>query len=104
LIRYAAGQGDGALPAVLTDSLFTAYFLEGEDIGDVSVLERRAVECGLERRGVREHLASSDARVVPPAPHGIGGVPLFVFDEAIALSGAVAPDVLIDTMLQSIRE
>ncbi|MDM0000747.1 DsbA family protein [Variovorax sp. J22P240] len=32
--------------AKLVDRIFTAYFLEGKDIGNCSVLERLALECG----------------------------------------------------------
>ena len=104
LIAHAAAQGGAALQASLIDSLFTAYFIEGEDIGDLRVLERRAVECGLERGGVREHLSALNGRRARHAPSGVSGVPLFVFDESIAVSGAASPDALLDAMLRSIRD
>jgi predicted DsbA family dithiol-disulfide isomerase len=111
LVALAGDAGTGALRADLIESLFTAYFMEGEDIGDLAVLEERAVECGMERGSVREHLAgwygrfhrAMDRRSQKPS-HPIGGVPLFVFDESFAVSGAASAETLLDAMLRSVRD
>jgi predicted DsbA family dithiol-disulfide isomerase len=57
LVAWSAANGAEAQQAALIESLFTAYFMDGEDIGDLSVLQRRALECGLEHDGVLGHMA-----------------------------------------------
>jgi len=106
LIAYAAEHGDEAQQADLIESLFVAYFVEGKDIGDLSVLEQRGLECGLERGSLIEHLEGSNRRTKGVMQPGfrIGGVPLFVFGESSVLSGAASPDALLEAMLQSLRE
>lgn len=96
-----------AQQAKLIDRIFTAYFLEGEDIGDEAVLERLALECGVqtEDRGVlRGDDDGPGASKGHPAGarYPIPGVPLFVFDGLLALSGASASDTLLDAMLQAV--
>jgi predicted DsbA family dithiol-disulfide isomerase len=39
LVAFAASRGSEAQRASLIDRLFTAYFMEGENIGDGQVLE-----------------------------------------------------------------
>jgi predicted DsbA family dithiol-disulfide isomerase len=86
-----------AQQAKLIDRIFTAYFLEGEDIGDGSVLERLALECGLqdEVRGVHDGDGLG-------ARYPIPGVPFFVFDGSLALSGASTADTVLDAMLRAL--
>ncbi|WP_179400885.1 DsbA family oxidoreductase [Burkholderia guangdongensis] len=104
---YAASAGADGLQAALIDRIFSAYFIDGDDIGDPAVLERLAVACGLPADGVRAVLGAdangangasgaSGARIAPPAAlRASNGVPTFVFDGAETLSGAVPPDVLV---------
>jgi len=82
--------------AKLIDRVFTAYFLEGEDIGDEAVLARLALDCGLP-----DGLDISEG---PPAGarYPITGVPFFVFDGSLALSGAATSETMLDGMLQAL--
>ncbi|MEJ8812794.1 DsbA family oxidoreductase [Variovorax ureilyticus] len=86
-----------AQQAKFIDRIFTAYFLEGEDIGDESVLERLALECALqtEIRGADEERPAGARYAVP-------GVPFFVFDGRLALSGAATADAMLDVLLQAL--
>ena len=71
-----------------------AYHSEGEPIGDPAALERIGVEAGLDPDEVREVLAGEryaaevrdDERTA--AEFGIRGVPFFVVDRSLAVSGA----------------
>src|SRR5271166_6556704 len=54
LIRWAASAG---AQAKVVDRLFRAYFVEGRDIGDRSVLVEIASECGLDADIVEKLLA-----------------------------------------------
>lgn len=105
LAAYAGRRGNEAQRARLIERLFTAYFIEGMNIGDGQVLERLGVECGLERQGLVDHLAESrgvadpTGRTVPRADHHVGGVPHFVFDGRYTLSGAHSPDAIAEAMM-----
>jgi predicted DsbA family dithiol-disulfide isomerase len=95
-VARAAATASQAQQARLIEQIFTAYFVEGEDIGDALVLERIAQACGVQAAAPGE---GQRAR----GHHPVGGVPCFVFDGALALSGAEPPGMLVDTMLQALR-
>jgi len=71
-----------------------AYFTEGVSIGDVDELQRLGEEIGLPADDVRRVLAgdefTQDVRADEAAARQIGitGVPFFVLDERLAVSGA----------------
>lgn len=110
LVAWIGEHGTAAQQAALIESLFTAYFIEGEDIGDLSVLQRRALACGVEREGLLAHLASASngkdgiMRKQPYTDYGVSGVPFFVFNRTQAISGAYPPDALLQIVLQSLRD
>lgn len=105
LIRFASqqpaadGAVEGAVEGVVT-ALFEAYFLRGEDIGDVAVLKAAAAAGGLDADRARAFLDSgAEADTVRAedahARHiGIQGVPTFILDNKYVLSGAHPPEVL----------
>ncbi|MFX1676653.1 DsbA family oxidoreductase [Paraburkholderia sp. A2WS-5] len=81
--------------AELIERLFTAYFIEGEDIGDAATLSRIARECGV------DDAASASQPRAHGATNRVDGVPYFVFDGRYTLSGAQPPQVLIEAMLHA---
>jgi predicted DsbA family dithiol-disulfide isomerase len=91
LLHLAAEHG---LQDELKERLMRAYHSEGEPIGDPAALERLAVEAGLDASEVHEVLAGEryaaevrgDERTA--AEFGIRGVPFFVVDRSLAVSGA----------------
>lgn len=91
----------------LVERLFRAYFEEGVDIGDIDELVRLAGDAGCETAAARAHLASAAGRAEVAAADerirsmGIGGVPFFIFNQRIAVSGAQPPEVLRDALAQS---
>lgn len=95
LIRYAAGEGRAD---ALVERLFSAYFLEGRDVGDRAGLAEIAAEVGLDRAEVRLFLDSPSGVVEILAEErgvrrmGINAVPAFVFDGQYAISGAQEPE------------
>ncbi len=106
LAAYAASLGNEARHALLIDRLFTAYFIEGENIGDQRVLERLAIECGLEREALKHHLASpsdSGANRTLHAGDHVNGVPHFVFNGQYVLSGARSVDTMVEFMMLALR-
>lgn len=109
LIAYAQsveGGGGGRGDAVV-ERLFCAYFVAGEFVGDLNVLLRIAAGCGLDVDATRDvlqddatlqQIAAQDAAV---RQQGVSGVPFFVFNQRLALSGAQPPDVLLQTMREA---
>jgi predicted DsbA family dithiol-disulfide isomerase len=95
LIRFAAihGRQNETLEA-----LFSAYFVEGRNIGDRVVLSHIAVEAGLDRQQATDYLvADTDLETVlgedtMARRAGINGVPCFIFNGRYALSGAQEPE------------
>ena len=108
LIAYAQTAADGAHGDAVAERLFKAYFVDGEFIGDLDVLVAIATECGLNadatravlsERATLDQIAAQDANA---RQQGISGVPYFIFNQKVALSGAQPADVLLDAMEQSV--
>lgn len=109
LIQYAGQLGGTQLQTQLIERLFQGFFQRGQDIGDTAVLTRLASKCGIEQQAAAAYLASAEGlgalrKAEQHAQrHGISGVPGFVFDNRLQLSGAVPPDTLLKAMQQSLR-
>ncbi|MEW9549322.1 DsbA family protein [Nonomuraea sp. NPDC050783] len=98
LIELATRQGRGV---ELAERLFRAHFAEGRNVADPAVLAELAAETGVEDTGegaeqVREHLGRARAL-------GITGVPLFLFEEKFAVSGA-QPEETFDAAIDEVAE
>lgn len=94
-------QGD------LLDAIHRAYFEDGRDIGDRETLLAIAEESGFDRAAMSTKLDDPDLRdrVAEEADwarrQGITGVPFFVFDNAVALSGAQPAETMLAAMKQA---
>lgn len=91
LVRLAGDEGGPALQADLVDALFAAYFTNGQDIGDTAVLERIAVELGMEAGAVqRSHASQDEVRGLAAAIRdaGLSGVPSYLLDGRLLFSGS----------------
>jgi predicted DsbA family dithiol-disulfide isomerase len=104
LVSWAQANGD---PEEVVERLFRAYFLEGRFIGDRDVLAAIAGEAGLSRDAARAYLDSDagtekieamDRRV---RELGVTGVPFFIFNSRVAVSGAQEAPVLVGAMQQA---
>ena len=104
LINWAQSQRDAS---DLVERLFRAFFVEGRNIGDHAVLAAIAGEAGLDAQAAREMLDSDEgAEAVGVMDHrareiGVQGVPFFIFNQHIAVSGAQEPAVLLDAIAQA---
>jgi predicted DsbA family dithiol-disulfide isomerase len=104
LISWAQAQGDAD---ALVERLFRAYFLDGRFIGDHAILAAIAGEAGLDADAARAHLASEqgDEAIVAMDRRvrelGVEGVPFFIFEGRIAVSGAQEPQVLLDAIAEA---
>ncbi len=80
-------------------ALFRAYFQEGRDIGDLETLVAIAIEQGFEEQAARDELDNEELRetIIGLEAHaqkvGVTGVPFFIIDGKLAVSGAQTGDV-----------
>jgi predicted DsbA family dithiol-disulfide isomerase len=97
LIRWAHGAAD---PARVKQRLMELYFAQGADLSDREVLVQAAKDCGMDDDLVRRRLGSDDdveaieSEANAAKDAGIEGVPTFIFDSSLAISGAQPPDYL----------
>lgn len=90
--------------SALSTAIYDAYFLQGKDITDLDTLLDLAAASGLDRDSTRQRLAAGEgaaevhsiARQV--AEQGVTGVPFFIFDSRLALSGAQPAELILDAM------
>jgi predicted DsbA family dithiol-disulfide isomerase len=84
----------------LVDALFKAYFSQGQDIGDASVLAKVGAAAGIEAKKLPDFLAGSEGlaevrRYLQEARGmGLNGVPSFIFPDRSALTGAQPAEVI----------
>jgi predicted DsbA family dithiol-disulfide isomerase len=81
-------------PAAAVEALFTAHFVDGEDIGDRDTVLRLVpdVDPAALDRGDGAEAVAEDLRMAGEI--GINGVPFFVGAMRVAVSGAQDPEVL----------
>lgn len=110
-LMYRA-QSIGQTPArirMLASTLFAAHFQEGRDIGDKDTLADIAAACGERRDAVRAYLDGREDldKVKRMAEgvrkQGIEGVPFFILNRKLAVSGAQSAAVLGAAILQSLE-
>ena len=106
LILWAQERGHAA-PVV--ERLFTAFFIEGRDVGDRTVLSAIAGEAGLDAGAVRTFLDSTEGTDAVLASerraveNGVGAVPFYIFNRNVAVAGAQDPRVLADAIVESVK-
>jgi predicted DsbA family dithiol-disulfide isomerase len=104
LIELAAAQGR---QDALKEAFFHAYFLDGVDLTARANLVAIAASAGLDPATAGEWLDSAEAREATAAKDarareiGIEGVPFFIFNGRIGVSGAQPAQVLLDAMKQA---
>jgi predicted DsbA family dithiol-disulfide isomerase len=104
LIAWAQSRGDAG---PLVERLFRAYFLEGRYLGDRDLLAVLAAEAGCDADAARvwlesglgaDEIAEAEARV---RALGISGVPFYIFDGRLGLSGAQPPETIREAIAQA---
>lgn len=103
-----AAAPDERHEAVL-DALHTAYFEQSGDIGDIEVLLAIAEAQGMDREATRAALADGSplrrdvaGQAEWARSQGMGGVPFFVIDDALAVSGAQPTSSLLAAMQEAV--
>jgi predicted DsbA family dithiol-disulfide isomerase len=94
----------------LKERFFTAYFTEGEAIGDPATLARLATQVGLDRSEVDDVLATdrylAEVRADEEQARAlqVSGVPFFVIDRRYAVAGAQPAEVLVGVLQRAWAE
>lgn len=104
LLHLARSHGQ---QAAMKERLLAAYFVEGRHVGRVGDLADLAAEVGLDRDEVvaalesGAHLDDVRADQQRALDLGIRGVPFFVLDDRLGVSGAQDPEVLLGALRQA---
>lgn len=99
---------EGADQSALAESLFSAFFERGLDIGDTEVLIRLAREHGLDRAQVLATLAdeksrqSVQAREAQVRGSGLSSAPGFLVNRRLLIVGAQSTDTMINAFDQGV--
>ena len=107
LLHYAEQQSK---QDAVAEVLFEAYFINGANITDIDTLAAVGAKGGLDLAQTKAWLASDAERdVVVSADEearnaGIGGVPFFIFNRAVGVSGAQDPETLLGAMMQAMQK
>ena len=105
LLHYADQQGR---QDEVSEVLFRAYFIEGANITDIGTLADVGARGGLERSALADYLASDADRELVQAADiearsgGFNGVPYFIFNNKVGVSGAQEAETLLQAMLQAV--
>lgn len=93
LVNYAQQHLSGAAMIAFVESIFSAYFVQGRDLGSVAELQTLAQAADLPWEPATfdvQHYQSQQAHA--------GGVPHLVFDQQLPVTGAVPPADLLRAM------
>ena len=107
LIRLAGAQ---SRQDAMVEALFQAYFLEGADLTSTAVLLDLAQRAGLQRAQAQAYLADDSTRAAVEDEDrqarelGVEGVPFFVLNRRLAVSGAQEPEVLVSAIERAAGE
>ena len=91
------------------EALMHAYFCDGADLTDDAALGTIATRCGvpvqavigrLQDTAAFERIAQQDAKL---RELGITGVPFFIFNKTVVISGAQPAEALFDAIVQSLE-
>jgi predicted DsbA family dithiol-disulfide isomerase len=103
LIWLADKEG---VQGAVVEALFRAYFTEGRDIGNRQALIDVAAEAGLDRHQAEAVLEGDDGQGAineggeQARRFRVDGVPFFIIDSTITLSGAQPPDAFLQAFRQ----
>lgn len=93
--------GNKGVQDAVVEALFSAYFVEGRDVGDVDVLVDLATGAGIERVRAQAFFASTEGveevseSALAARRGGISGVPTVVISGQPAFSGAQRPELML---------
>ena len=99
--------GSAGLQGQVKEALMQAYFIDGIDLTQTENLVAIATFAGLDQAAVEKCLADPQSREAVEEEDqraraiGVQGVPFFIFNGKVAVSGAQEPAALLDAMRQA---
>jgi predicted DsbA family dithiol-disulfide isomerase len=99
-----AVSAPGMTQDAMVEALFKAYFIEGRDLTQASVLMDIAESAGMSRSEAEQHLQNSELHSQTIASDraaremGVSGVPFFIFNQQVGLSGAHESETLLNAI------
>ncbi len=96
--------------ASLVEALFKAYFLDSMDLTRKEVLRSIALSTGMSDAAIEEGLGNAHAhqavqeREKGARALGINGVPFYILNAKLGVSGAQEPQTLLDAMKEALSE
>lgn len=104
LIQFAKSKGLGGL---MEERLFRAFFTEGKNVSDITILTDLGKEIGLDevelQAAFTDEIYAYNVKndINKAVKIGVSGVPFFVFDRKYAISGAQPPQVFLEVLEKS---
>ncbi|MCY1437255.1 DSBA-like thioredoxin domain protein [compost metagenome] len=99
LLQRATALGSAEQVEALLERLFAAYFHNGENLGDPATLRVIAEDCGFAPVDLVDSLRGDGSPFFgDEAGMAANGVPYFVFDRRLAVSGSQSTEVLLGAM------
>ena len=91
----------------LIENFFKAFFIDGMNLTDFEIVSKVASESGLDSETINgvfhdnlfEKFVQED--IIMSKKYNITGVPFYVIDDSIGISGAQPPEVIVDAINQS---
>ncbi|MFC5522549.1 DsbA family oxidoreductase [Polaromonas jejuensis] len=100
LLAFASARQTTHQHAQLLERLLAAHFSRGEDLGERATLLVIAQDFDLPMAELNHWLESGMGK---PMPLEVPGVPFFVFNHRVSLSGAQPPELLLSGMRQALE-
>lgn len=109
-LMYWAGQDASVDTSAVAEKLYHAHHVACENVGDHDVLVRIAGEVGMDQASVAQKLADgSDEEIVKQRidkarEQGINGVPFFIVNDELKVSGAQPVEQLLEIFERVLKE
>ncbi len=93
----------------MVEALFKAYFIDGKDLTNASVLLDIAESVGMRREVAEDHLQNAELHNQTidsdqaAREMGITGVPFFIFNRQVGVSGAQDGETLVQAMREAMK-
>lgn len=100
---------DDGLQDAMAETLFRAYFTEGADLTSLDTLADLAAQAGMERAATLAYLSSDEDRAAILDADAyfrerVNGVPYFIFNRRVGVSGAQEAETLLDAFAQALQQ
>ena len=106
-LAATAGESNRGLQSAVKEALMRAFFIDGIDLTNSEKLIDTVVAAGLDRNDAERCLADPKWRQSVSKDEqraramGVQGVPFFIFNDKLAVSGAQGAPALLETMRQA---